>query len=127
MTIFTVRNTIGLAIAAWATTSILMGNTLVIPPILYGQGAEQMVGNVGYPSHYPAECTSGFGAPQIGPTCSLTETGLAGYPNQGAMSGTATAYQDAAGLHSYVDLGATGTETSQAEALSYYLYGHNHQ
>jgi hypothetical protein len=127
MTIFTLRKkrrscvrTLGLAIAAWAMTSISMGNTLVIPTNLVGQGAEQIVGNVGFPSHYPPQCYSGFGSPQIGPTCTLTETGQAGQPNQGAMSGSATAYQDATGLHASVDLGASGTETSYAEALSYY-------
>src|SRR5580704_12225579 len=88
----------GLAIAACAMTSILMGNSisLVIPANLQGQGAEQIVGNVGFGNNYPPQCYSGFGAAQIGPTCTLTEVGLAGYPNQGAMSGTATAYQDAA-------------------------------
>src|SRR5579863_9535252 len=129
MTFFTLHNrlrgwarTIGLAIAACAMTSILMANsiTLVIPSNLQGQGAEQIVGNVGFPSHYPPQCYSGFGSPQIGPTCTLSEVGQAGQPNQGAMSGTATAYQDAAGLHALVDLGASGTETSYAEALSYY-------
>jgi hypothetical protein len=111
---------IGLAIAGCAMTSMLMGNTLVIPTNLQGQGAEQIVGQVGFGNNYPPECYSGFGSPQIGPTCTLSEVGKAGFPNQGAMSGTATAYQDAAGLHALVDLGASGTETSYAEALSYY-------
>jgi hypothetical protein len=129
MTIFTSRRRrrvlarfISLAIATCAMTSILMGNsiTLVIPTDLQGQGAEQIVGNVGFGNNYPPQCYSGFGSPQIGPTCTLSEVGKAGFPNQGAMSGTATAYQDAAGLHALVDLGASGTETSYAEAISYY-------
>ena len=109
---------IGLAIAACAMTSIMTGGTitLVIPASQQGQGEIGITSSVAY----PGECYSGFGSPEIGPTCTLIESSPAGQADGGTVYGTGTAFMDAAGLHASVNLGASGNDeysTDEAEAF----------
>jgi len=105
----------GLAAAAWAMTSILSASPLVFPVNGQVPGAVEVNSDFG-------RCQSGFGSAVTGPTCSFTGSiNYPGYAFPGSVNGTATAYTDAAGMHSYVDLGGVDFETATAEAESSYM------
>src|ERR1700729_1986790 len=99
-----------IAIAACALATVLAASPLSIPLNQQGQGAVEVNSDFGY-------CQSGFGLAQIGPTCTFSGSSHAG-ELPGTVYGTATAYTDAAGMHSSVDLGSSGYETATDEAES---------
>jgi hypothetical protein len=122
MTIFTSgsrlrkrAHTMGLAAAAWAMTSILSASPLVFPANQQTQGAVEINSDFG-------SCQSGFGFAQTGPTCTFTGSlNYPGYAFPGSVNGTATAYTDALGMHSAVDLSGVDFESATAEAESSYM------
>ncbi len=104
----------GIAIAACVMTSTLTAGTIPIPLSQQGQGAVEITTG----DNSPGFCATGFGFARIGNSCSLTATTPGGSAVPGTMSGTGTAYTDAAGLHASVLVGSSGYgyNTGEAEA-----------
>lgn len=108
----------GAAIAGWVMTSILMATTIpiAVPLSQQGQGSVEITTNDSFPGY----CASGFGYARTGNSCTLTASTPSTSPSPGNMSGSATAFTDATGLHASVVLGSSGYGYNTAEALASY-------